>query len=247
MRAVDNKGAEGIVAQTVVIGNRPPIASFSYLPTQPSSGQTVNFFSTASDPDSPIVSQAWDLDGNGSYNDASGPSIARAYGVGSQSCRCRYRQRGRLGVRVPDAERDHAAGPGCGHGHGVALPQPLPDRAHLRHDPRPWHPAAPFDGHCSAGLYCYRELSRQGLPVRGRPSRVVKSGADGSRRGTQVMRLSRFERHTLRSGTVIKLFITKANTIGKYTRFKIRSRKPPARLDRCLVGGNRKPVNCPTS
>jgi hypothetical protein len=40
--------------------------------------------------------------------------------------------------------------------------------------------------------------------------------------------------------------VTKVSTIGKYTRFKIRSRKPPIRSDRCLMPGSSKPVDCPT-
>jgi PKD repeat protein len=248
LRAVDNKGAEAIVAQTVVIGNRPPIASFSFLPAQPLSGQTVNFFSTSSDPDSPIASQLWDLDGNGSYSDASGPSVARAYGVGSHV----------VSLLVTDSEGDSSfvsqtlnvtappaqvAATATG---GSRFLSPFPivrisgtirgRGTRLRRLTVTAPPGSTVTVNCRG----------KGCPF-GRQSRVVKSGADGSRRATQVMRLSRFERRTLRPGTIIKLFITKASTIGKYTRFKIRSRKPPARVDRCLVGGTRKPVNCPTS
>ena len=177
------------------------------------------------------MSQVWDLDGNGSYNDASGPSIARAYGVGSHV----------VSLLVTDSEGDSAfvsqtlnvttppaqvAGTATG---GSRFLSPFPIVRISGDDPRPRHPAAPSDGHCSAGLYCYRELSRRRAARSGARAAWSSRARTAASRATQVMRLSRFESHTLRAGTVIKLFITKANTIGKYTRFKIRSRKPPAR------------------
>jgi hypothetical protein len=51
----------------------------------------------------------------------------------------------------------------------------------------------------------------------------------------------------LRPGASISIFITKPDTVGSYTRFKIRSGKPPRRTDLCLVPGNRKPVRCSAS
>jgi PKD repeat protein len=245
LRAVDNRGAESIVAQTVVVGNRPPTASFSYLPSQPVAGQAVNFFSTASDPDSPIVSQLWDLDGNGSYNDASGPSAARAYGVGSPV----------VSLLVTDSEGDssfvsqalNVTSPPAnvsGQGASSRFLSPFPivrisgtirgRGTRLRRLTVSAPPGSTVTVNCRG----------KGCPF-GRQSRVVKSGR--SKRAVTIVRIRRFESRMLRTGTIIKLFITKANTIGKYTRFKIRTRKPPARTDRCLLGGSRKPVNCPTS
>ncbi|MBA3264577.1 MAG: hypothetical protein H0T69_19340 [Thermoleophilaceae bacterium] len=49
-------------------------------------------------------------------------------------------------------------------------------------------------------------------------------------------------------GTVIEVRVTKSETIGKFTRLRIRAGKRPARLDRCLEPGKpNKPVPCPTS
>jgi hypothetical protein len=33
--------------------------------------------------------------------------------------------------------------------------------------------------------------------------------------------------------------------IGKFTQFKIRKGKPPARVDSCLAPGTQKPMQCP--
>jgi hypothetical protein len=38
--------------------------------------------------------------------------------------------------------------------------------------------------------------------------------------------------------------VRQAGKIGKYTRFLIRAGKPPARIDRCLIPGRRRPVRC---
>jgi hypothetical protein len=47
------------------------------------------------------------------------------------------------------------------------------------------------------------------------------------------------------AGTVIEIRITKPDTIGKYTRLRIRADKSPARVDRCLRPGRpNKPVGC---
>jgi hypothetical protein len=43
------------------------------------SGQPVSFTSSSADPDSPIVAQDWDFDGNGSFSDASGPVVTHAF------------------------------------------------------------------------------------------------------------------------------------------------------------------------
>lgn len=50
-----------------------------------------------------------------------------------------------------------------------------------------------------------------------------------------------------RAGTVIELRVTKAETIGKFTRIRIRAGQNPARLDRCLNPGRpNKPIHCPS-
>lgn len=49
---------------------------------------------------------------------------------------------------------------------------------------------------------------------------------------------------TLRAGTVIELRVTQRNKIGKFTRFRIRGGRKPARMDRCLVPGERRPSHC---
>ena len=42
----------------------------------------------------------------------------------------------------------------------------------------------------------------------------------------------------------IRIFVTKAGTIGKFTSITIRGGKPPKRVDRCLMPGSMKPSQC---
>ena len=72
----------------------PPDASFATFPTDPVAGQTVRFVSYACDPDGGSIEQAWDLDGDGIFNDGFGPAASRAFRAGSPA----------VGLRVIDDE-----------------------------------------------------------------------------------------------------------------------------------------------
>jgi hypothetical protein len=50
--------------------NEPPAASFTVAPDVPFTGREATFDSTSSDPDGTVVEQAWDLDGDGQFDDS---------------------------------------------------------------------------------------------------------------------------------------------------------------------------------
>jgi hypothetical protein len=80
--------------------------------------------------------------------------------------------------------------------------------------------------------------------------RKVQKASRGSRSTGRVLaaravRVRALEGRFLWAGAQIEISITKAGTIGKYTRFKIRRGKPPTRVDRCLMPNRRKPTRCP--
>ncbi|MEA2188612.1 MAG: hypothetical protein QOK16_3623 [Solirubrobacteraceae bacterium] len=60
---------------------------------------------------------------------------------------------------------------------------------------------------------------------------------------TGIVRSHPFERR-LRVGTTLTIYVTKAGFTGKYTRFKIRKKKPPTRIDRCARSMGGPPVSC---
>src|SRR4051812_7850704 len=67
---VDGDGA--IQRQDIVVGDRPPTASFTLSPAHPVAQESVTLTSTAVDPDGPIAAQQWDLDGDGGFDDSAG-------------------------------------------------------------------------------------------------------------------------------------------------------------------------------
>jgi YD repeat-containing protein len=61
-------------------GNQPPVAAITANPAQGSLPLTVSFSATSSaDPEGAALSYAWDLDGDGNFNDAIGPTASRTY------------------------------------------------------------------------------------------------------------------------------------------------------------------------
>lgn len=79
----DDKGATGSVARMVVVSplvvNQPPVAQFTFAPTNPQVGQSVIFNGTSSyDPDGSLVVYQWDLNGDG-IPDQNGPVVAWVY------------------------------------------------------------------------------------------------------------------------------------------------------------------------
>ncbi|ALG07748.1 hypothetical protein AOZ06_13270 [Kibdelosporangium phytohabitans] len=61
-------------------GNQPQVASITASPAQGSLPLTVSFSAAAAnDPEGAALSYAWDLDGDGNFDDGTGPAAARTY------------------------------------------------------------------------------------------------------------------------------------------------------------------------
>ena len=66
---------------TATYVNRPPTAAFTVSTATPNRKQTVTFdASGSSDPEGAALTYAWDLDGDGQYDDATGRTAGRSYG-----------------------------------------------------------------------------------------------------------------------------------------------------------------------
>ena len=74
--------------------------------------------------------------------------------------------------------------------------------------------------------------SRITIMCRGRGRSCPRTKTTLTTKKTQTVRFRAFQR-SMRSGTLLRIFVTKPNSIGKYTRFRIRYRKPPLRADMC--------------
>jgi len=77
LTVTDNDGASSTITKQISVGNTPPIANFSYSPTDPKVGDIICFNASSShDPDGEIVNYTWDFgDGNVSY----GEIVTHAY------------------------------------------------------------------------------------------------------------------------------------------------------------------------
>lgn len=225
----------------IVIGNRTPVPSMVVLPTAPVAGQQVTFLSTSYDPDGFIAAYAWDLDDDGAFDDGTGSSVSAAFPAGRHT----------IGLRVTDDSGDSASTTGLldvsAAGSGTlssfsALLSPFPIvrvsgivREHGIKI-RLLSVSAPV------GSTVHIRCGGRGCPFK-RTSTDVKSSLTGPQ--TALVRIKRFRGRLLRIGATIRVFVTKAGAIGKYTRFRIRKGKPPARVDRCVTSVKSKPFACP--
>jgi hypothetical protein len=212
-----------------------PQAFFSFSPEDPRAGQPVLFESASCDPDGRLVRHAWDLDGDGAYDDASGRVATQTFsGSGSHLVGLEVTAAG----GVTDTQRRTVM-----VNTEYALPRPESTRLMTP------YPVVRLAGSLTRSGARVRVLSVLRAPVcalvrvscRG-PSCPVKraSGFVGEGR----LRFRRFERR-LRAGTVLTVRISKNALIGKFTQFTIRKDIAPRRRDRCLRPGERAGSPCP--
>jgi YD repeat-containing protein len=82
LTVTDDMGATGTSTVVVQVVNATPVAALSISPATAITGQTVTFSAAGSlDPDGTIVKYEWDLDGNGTYETATGTtsSVSRSF------------------------------------------------------------------------------------------------------------------------------------------------------------------------
>ena len=92
----DNESDTASRSVTVVALNSPPQAAFGFSPNRPNVNQTVSFDGSSSTDDQPIPSTGydWDLDNDGQYDDATGPTPTTSFPTpGSRT----------VGLRVTDS------------------------------------------------------------------------------------------------------------------------------------------------
>jgi hypothetical protein len=222
-------GDETIQRRTVNVRNRPPAASFIYAPTAPLVGDTVTMTTTSSDPDGPITAQSWDLDADSVFDDALGGTATVMFG-----------QAGTYPVALQVVDRDGAS--------GLAF-------AWIKVARRPARPLSPLpivrvDGSVEPTGLVVRVFAitaprgvRLAIRCRGGGCPYARKRLTTRHRRTRVHSLER----RLRRGAVVEVLVTKQGRIGKYTRLRIRAGTGPARVDRCLRPGQRRPVRCSPS
>ncbi len=74
LRVSDGVQSDTQAHTVTVLDDRPPVPAFSFSPTAPAVGAGVTFTSSSSDPDGQITKLEWDLNGDGRFDDAQGPT-----------------------------------------------------------------------------------------------------------------------------------------------------------------------------
>jgi hypothetical protein len=216
--------------------DQAPDASFSFSPEDPPAGTQVRFESSSCDPDGRLVRHAWDFDGDGVFDEAEGRTVLKT-----------FPRRGphHIGLQVTAA----------GGAKDVFRRTVMVDSEYAL--PRPKEPRlmSPYPVVRIAGRLTRRGARIRVLSVARAPTcAVVRVSCRGrscpARRVRRFMgrrgplRFKRFQRR-LRAGAVLTVRVSKGDTIGKFTKFRIRSGKAPRRRDRCLMPGETKGSACP--
>ena len=207
-----------------VPNNQNPVADFSFASRSIRVGDPVNFVSSSYDPDGSLREQVWDLDGDGQFDDGRGKEVVYTYSSkGDKTVR----------LRVTDS-----AGVSAVH-QAVVHVDPLPKAKAGSLSPAPF---LRFTGLVLSNGARVRVLSvraPKGALVtvlckgRGCPAKQRRKRAKG-----RAVRFKTYERF-LRAGIRLDIYVRKANTIGAFTRYKIRAGKGPIRIDRCLPPGSK--------
>jgi plastocyanin len=234
-------------------------ASFVFSPAAPAAGEPVTFTSTSSVVgNAVIVREAWDFNGDGLV-DSSGPSATHTFtsaGVHRvtltvQDSRGRSRTASRLVTVAAAPAPPSSAAPVAG--------APPPTSASSTPSPS----IVPFPVVRITGSYSRHGVRLQrlwvttpigvritvrcvgrGCPFRQRGPFVVLRSA--SQRGaTRLVRIKGFSGRLLRPGSRFEVLVADRQRIGKYTYFRVRRTKPPARVDRCLRPGGASVISCP--
>jgi PKD repeat protein len=236
LRVQDRYGAVAVGEQPVTVGNRPPIAGFAIIPSAPRLGTTVDLASTSSDPDGAIARIRWDLDGDGGFDDATGATASTVFRTPGHHV---------IGIEVVDSD----AGAAIARKTVSVDAPPVSSPPGLRFL-SPW-PIVRIAGFASSNGARITRLAVEAprgswVDVRCRSPRCpihrIKRRASAGRE-TTVIRLRALERW-LPVGTRLLIRIGKEGAVGRYVSFRIRAKRTPRRLNRCLPPGELAPVRC---
>jgi PKD repeat protein len=242
LQVSDRDGGSAERRLQIVPGNRAPTATILSAPDPPQPGAPATLTAQASDPDGTVASLAWDVDDDGEFDDGTTAQVTWTFPVAGPH---------RVSLRVTDNSgssnvvvRQLAVGATAGV--PTVAAGPARNRASLL-SPFPVIRIAGRLTRRGAHLRLVSVAAPRGARIaascrgRGCVRRAVVAKAKGSRK---VRRLKDLQR-SYRAGARIVIRVTRRGRIGKYTRIEIRKGRKPARVDRCLMPGARRPTKCP--
>jgi hypothetical protein len=220
--------------------NQPPTAAFAALPRSPVVGEEVTFVSYSDDRDGRIDSWAWDLDGNGRFDDGSSPIVTRTFTfAGRKTIKLRVADnRGATTTALLDVSVREA-------GTEVPISEPRHPLPRLL---SPFPIVRLVGGVTSAGtdieLLSVRAPKRARALVRCRGRGCPVSRLYKRVRSRRPVHFRRMER-LMPPGVTLEVLVRRGERIGKFTRFKLRRNRFPRRTDGCLWPGTNRMAPCP--
>jgi hypothetical protein len=216
----------------------PPHVSFTWVPANPTVGQSVSFVSSSTDVSAPITGYAWDPLGNGPF--APGGAI-RAISFATP---------GRHVVRLRVVDANGLSGIAAETidvaNRPLSLMQPFPIVRIAGSKTSYGAMIKLLSVQVPPGSTVTVDCKGHGCKTK-TESRVATASAKSKRKtGTITLSFARFER-PLRTGAVLHIRASKSGQIGKYTSFTIRRKKLPVRVDACIRPTSPKPIACPST
>jgi PKD repeat protein len=219
------------VAVTTVHVNFAPRAAITFSPQSPLTNQRVDLTSISDDPDGPILSESWDLDGDGQYDDAVGKVATRSFAAGGLHT---------VRVRVVDAQQradTESAVIAVSAPPIVVPPEPIRPKPVIR------VVGVSNSRRTRIDLLTVRTLRGAIVSVRCKGRSCPKPKATSTRSTGRLVRVRRLERK-LRNGTKIAILVTMPNKIGRQTMLTLRKKKEPRRQTLCWWPGEKRPRSC---
>jgi PKD repeat protein len=236
--------------------NQPPGAAFAAVPGSPFVGEEVTLVSYSEDPDGSIAHESWDLDEDGSFDDATGPIVTHSFTLaGETTVALRVTDDGGAAstrsltvvVREAPAAGTAPLSSSSNTQSSIGPAQPFSTTAGLPSLLSPFPIVRLVGSVTDAGTHIRllsvsgprgaRALVRcrgRGCPVR-RVERVV---------GRRPVRFRVLER-LIPANLVVEVLVHRGDRIGKYTRFRLRGDRRPGRIDGCLWPGATRMAPCP--
>lgn len=269
---VDDEGGHTERSVELAVRNRPPRAGFTATPERPAVGAILRLASSSQDSDGDLVAEQWDLDGDGDFDDASGPTAEKrieapvAFSValkvtddqGASDVVIR-----RIDVAAPEPQPGPEPQPvpepkPVSEPQPAVSPQPMPGPQPVTSPPpttrarTPIRVLKPFPSVRMAGRLTRRgaafTLVRVIAPPRTRVSFSCRGGGCPRPSRATVSKTYRINalRGAYRAGAVIEIRVTRSGWVGKYTRMRVHRGKAPSRRDLCLYPSSAKPRACPS-
>jgi PKD repeat protein len=217
-------GGHDITSRTITV-NAPPTAGLRISPQTPFVADPITISSTSVDSDGPIARQDWDLDGDGQFDDASGPVVSTSYPRAGQR---------RIGLRVTDGRGAVATASGVINVRTRPLAT-LTALIRLRFGyGEDFTEVSRLTVKAPRGVLVTVKCKGKGCPKK------------SSKRGKgKLIRFKTLERRLL-PGVKLTVTVAKTGFIGRETTFTIRSGRPPKRVDRCIKPGAKRAISCPS-